>query len=120
MTEEEITALKERLNTLSDMLNIRIQQEEEYYKQLGLGVETFIDTKSSYRLGYTNTSAGWKIVAVSKNSLGVSATWELTRAPRGLRYSALKYLPELRNAMLKNAESLAFKIEKALSGEIDD
>ncbi len=120
MTDEEITSLQIRLNELSDKLNIVIHKEEEYYKQLGFGVMTWIMTKATYELGYIKSGKEWKISVRQPNLEGTRDQWDLDRAPRGLRYSALKYLPELRESIFKHATALADKIEKALTGREDD
>lgn len=115
MTEEEVVALRERLNVLSNKLNIYIHQEEAYLEASALGVRTYIVTKSGYELGYDRIGDKWRIIARETET-----TWTLDHAPRGIRYSALKYLPQLREAIFKHAESLANRIEKALAGEFED
>jgi hypothetical protein len=100
MEEAEIVALKARLDSLSDQLNLRIRQEEDYLRMLGLGVHTFIKTSetSDIRLGYIRLNEGWRLVArqIDKLTGDSMLEWPLAHAPRGVRLHCCKHFEKLR------------------------
>jgi len=118
MTETELTDLKDRLNSVSDRLNLLITQEEAYLHALGLGVQTFIkidnESGSKVRLGYSKLNGAWKIVLREYENEIQYEDRPLDRVARGIRFHIAKRLPELRAAVIQNAKELADKIEKFL------
>jgi hypothetical protein len=118
-TDEEVTAVATKLNQLCDRMNVLIAAEEEYLHLMNLGVEGYIKTKSGYDLGYVRSGRKWKIKVKQETDDPKEpfVIWNLDSSPRGIRYSALQYLPALRDALVKQANSLANRIEKALQGE---
>lgn len=120
--QAKIIELQEKLDKLSNEINLRIEQEESFINAMNFGLRTvcFIaNSKGHLALVYDKFGGKWKIgiIEVEKDRAGKiikDNVWQLDQAPRSLRLYGLKHIEELKLHIVRHAESVISRLEKFL------
>jgi hypothetical protein len=115
------------LNTASDELNKPIHTCEAALKKLGLGIPAWVELSGadagSYwwdrSVGYTKLKDRWGIALRTRegrngDDRAEEELWPFNDAPRWMRIEAVAKLPDLLEALLKQAEDTTQKIRKKI------
>jgi hypothetical protein len=112
------------LNAVSDELSKAIKVWEAALKKLNLGVPAWVDTSSGgdqpdwwdRGIGYTRLKEGWGIALRTRSGnynwpeRDSDELWAFNDAPRWLRIEGVGKLPDLLEALLKQAEETTKKL----------
>lgn len=122
MNEKDIQVARERLllesqdiNQVSDKLNDQIRALEEGLKSYNLGIAAFTPLSGDFELGYGRLANKWGIIIVERRTLGGVAEreWYFQDAPRSLRIEAIDHLPQLIEALIREAKAMTLRIVEA-------
>lgn len=126
---KQLSTAANDLNTASDELSKPIQVWEAALKKLNLGVPAWVDLSSSENgtywwdrgVGYTKIKDRWAIVLRTRSgdytdSEGDSEEiWPFNDAARWMRIEGVAKLPELLEALLKQAEETTKRIRNRIA-----
>lgn len=120
--QAQLDKIKHKLNDATDKLNTEIERFEDGLKQISMGVRVIITLgDSKVKLCYDKWSPNtWRVIIIYSNRAGEEVANPLVDSPRNLRLFGYKHRMELIPAMMKAAEALTRRIEKALAGEIEE
>ena len=127
---QELTSVARTLNKASDQLAKVIAPLDDALKALNLGIASWVsfnqcsDDNEDYaydQVGYCKVGGKWGIAlrSVSGNynwpdDTNVDGPWLFNEAPRKLRIEAIDRIPELLEALVKNAEDTVDRINEKL------
>ncbi|MEQ1869159.1 MAG: hypothetical protein ABL961_03960 [Vicinamibacterales bacterium] len=127
---KQLSSAATELNTVSDELGKFVGALDTALKRLNLGISTWIrldsreDGLGNYTkrdLGYAKVGGRWGIslrtMAGNHNTPDISTVeeWLFNDAPRALRIEAIEKLPDLFDALIKDAETATAQIRSRTS-----
>jgi hypothetical protein len=123
---KQLEAAADRLNTISDDLTAPINKLDLAFKDLNLGVPTWVEMEGdidenglywSREVGYAKVRGKWGIAlrtrdgdASDPDSESIEK-WPFSEGPRTLRLKAIDFLPDLIDAMVNEAKQTSEKIK---------
>jgi len=120
----------EELNAASDQLGKPISIWEAILRKLNLGISAWVEISGNDEgyywwdrsVGYTKLKDTWGIAVRKRNGTGSGdpneveeETWAFSEAPRWMRIEAVGKLPDLLEALLKQAEDTTNKIKTSIA-----
>lgn len=113
--QEEALAVRQRLDTLTEQINQRLDQWQTKFQAYGFGVRcTYRPKDSSVTIAYEKYGGKWVITVESEGE-----KWDVRSAPRTLRLYAAKRMEEFEEHMLVASKKVIGRMERYLMGDED-